>query len=123
MESDMGICMLKEKNKSAYDFIVLRPLGNTHEVEFKLVLKLKRLSHRGLAAHLCVRELGLTGCGNGFFTCSAPSHYLYQCCLIVNGRLENNFMIFFIKIKIRGVGVWADVSVKSHYGEALCGPA
>ena len=47
------------------------------------------LTHLPLVLHICVGELGQHWFRQWFVACSAPSHYLNQCWLIVNWTLRN----------------------------------
>ena len=51
---------------------------------------LKYLTHLPLVAHICVSESGQHWFRYWLVACSAPSHYLNQCWLIVNWTLWNN---------------------------------
>ena len=47
------------------------------------------LTHLPLVPHICVGELGQHWFRQRLVACSAPSHYLNQCCLIVNWPFRN----------------------------------
>ena len=47
------------------------------------------LTHWGRATHICVNKLTIIGSDNGLSLCSVPSHYLNQCCNIINSTHGN----------------------------------
>ena len=55
----------------------------THQIHTLL------LTHLPPVPHICVEELGQRCFRQWFVACSAPSHYLNQCWLIVNRSLRN----------------------------------
>ena len=55
------------------------------------------LIHLPLVPHICVGELGQYWFMKWLVACSAPSHFLNQCCLIVKWTLTNKFQWNFIK--------------------------
>ena len=58
------------------------------------------LTHLPLVPHICVNELGRQWFRWWVFACSAPSHYLNQCWLVVNWQpFRNNCSEIWIKIQ------------------------
>ena len=52
---------------------------------------LRLLTHLPLVPHICISELGQHWFRKWLVAYSAPSHYLNQCCLIVNWTIQWNF--------------------------------
>ena len=57
------------------------------------------VSHLTLVLHICVCELGQHWFRWWLVAYSAQSHYLKQCCVIVNWTLRNKLLWNFIKIQ------------------------
>ena len=63
-----------------------------HQLDFVIiadVLNSLDLTHHPRVPHICVIELGEHWFRKWLVPCSAPSHYLNQCCLIVDWTLRN----------------------------------
>ena len=85
--SSMGFCSTHFKPMSQKVFkIVHHWIDMCLQNYFNVPQGAKEFTHWGRVTHICIGKLGHHWFRQWHVACSAPSHYLDQCCLIVNGK-------------------------------------